>query len=214
MTKKRQEDKTVEITRFPEEKSFELVKKYRIPVAKHGFAKNEKQLEDVLKKIKYPCVLKASGKKIIHKTDIGGVLFAENHDEAVKAFKKLIKMQNAEAVIVQEKLDGVEFIVGGKTDPQFGAVVIFGIGGIYAEVIKDVSFRICPVNEKSAEEMIKELKGFEAITKRTPVKIASISKIISNVCSLITKEKIKEMDINPLICNKDSCVAVDVRIIK
>ncbi len=201
--------------KMADEKVYDLIKKYGIPVVQHSFVKNERVLEAGLKKIGFPAIMKVSGRKIIHKTELGGIVTVNNEQEAGTALKKLLAIPGAEKVLVQKKLEGVEVIVGAKRDLQFGAVVVFGLGGIYTEIIKDVSFRICPLAPEEAEQMIKTIKGYEILAgaRGKSVNIEALKDVLVKVCRLASREQIKEMDINPLFINEEGCWAVDVRIV-
>ncbi len=198
-----------------DEKAYELLKRYGIPLAHYSFVKTEKELLAGLKKTGFPAMMKISGKTIIHKTELGGVMTVGAEDEAKLALKKLLAIKGAEKVIVQKKIEGIEVIVGAKRDPQFGAVVVFGLGGIYTEIIKDVSFRICPISAEDAEQMIKSVKGYEILAgaRGKFVNIEALKDILVKLCRLASREGIREMDINPLFCNEQGCWAADVRII-
>lgn len=222
MASKKKAKKTIKLAKMKpalekmaDEKAYELLRRYGIPLIRHSFVKREQELSQALKKIGFPAVMKVSGKKIIHKTELGGVVTINNEQEAKEALKKLLSIKNAEKVLVQKKLEGIEVIVGAKRDPQFGAVVAFGLGGIYTEIIKDVSFRICPITLEDAEQMIKSIKGYEILAgvRGKSVNIEALKDVLVKVCRLASKERIKEMDINPLFCNEQGCWAVDVRIV-
>lgn len=196
-------------------KALEMIKSYGIPVAQHFFAKSEKDVLSGLKKTGYPAVMKVSGRRIIHKTELGGIIIASSEEDAKQALKKLLSIKGAEKVLVQKKLEGIEVIVGAKRDPQFGAVVVFGFGGIYTEIIKDVVFRICPVTPDDAEQMIKSIKGYEILTgaRGKTVNIEALKDVLVKICKLASREGIREMDINPLFINEEGCWAADVRIV-
>lgn len=205
----------MELKKIPEEKSFDIIKKF-FKVPKQYFCKNEKQLNNALEKIKFPVYLKAVGKKIIHKTEVKGVIFANNEQKAIKAFKKLIKLKTCEKVLVQEAIEGVELIVGVKYDETFGHVLLLGLGGIFTEIIKDFSMRVCPVSKSDIEEMINELKGKRIFEGYRNIKInkKELIESLHKLSKSSTLKKMREMDINPLICNEKGCFAVDVRIFK
>lgn len=202
-----------------------IMKKYGIPTAKESLAKKPEQAVKFAKKIGYPVVLKIDSKDIVHKTETKTVITNIRNDEDVlEAFGKIIKnakkhKPNAKikGVIVQEHVEGHETIVGGKVDSQFGPIILFGAGGIFTEVLRDTSIRICPIEKEDAEEMIDEikyskiLKGFRG---EPPTKMNEIINILLKVSKIMMKEKVKEMDINPLIVSHREAKAVDVRIIK
>jgi acyl-CoA synthetase (NDP forming) len=205
------------IEKVPDEKAYEMLKAAKIPVVPYIIVKSEKDLPEAFKKIGFPLVLKASGKNIIHKTELGGVKFATNGGAAIAAFHELMKIKGCEKVLAQKKLGGLEIIVGAKADPQFGAVVSIGIGGTYVEILKDVTFRVAPITVSDAMAMIKELKGYEILAGargQPAINLNTLSEVLVKVGNLAIREKIKEMDINPLFCTTEGCWAADVRIVK
>ncbi len=204
------------LAKLPDERALELLKSYGIPVTQHFFVKKEQDMLEAVKRTGFPAVIKVSG-AIVHKTDIGGVRTVRSEEEAKQAFAALMKIKGCEKVLVQKFCSGVETIVGAKWDEQFGQIVVFGLGGIYAEVLKDVSFRVCPITQEDAESMVKEIKGYEILNGsrgQKPINFSALYDVLMKVSRLAIKEKIKEMDINPLFCNSEGCCAADVRIIK
>ncbi|MEM7824259.1 MAG: acetate--CoA ligase family protein, partial [Candidatus Aenigmatarchaeota archaeon] len=206
------------IVKMPDEKAYELFKAAKIPIVPYAFVKREKDLPAVLKKIKFPVVMKVSGPGIIHKTDVGGIIKNINSEAAAAdAFKKLMAIKGAEKVIVQKQVEGLELIVGAKSDPQFGYIVSVGLGGIYVEVLKDVTFRVAPITTADASAMVRELKGFEILAGArgtAPINFAALYDVLTKVSRLIGTAKLKELDINPLFCTPDGCWAADIRAIK
>ena len=202
-----------------------IMNKYRIPTTKEFLAKKAEEAVKFAKKIGYPVVLKVDSEDIIHKTETRTVVTnVRNDEEVLEACEKIIKnakrhKPNAKinGVIVQEHVEGHETIVGGKIDPQFGPVILFGAGGIFTEVLRDTSIRICPIEREDAEEMINDIK-YSKILKgyrgEPPVKMNEIINILLKVSKIMMKEGVKEMDINPLIVSHKEAKAVDVRIIK
>ncbi len=199
--------------KLDDKKAFDLIRRY-IPIPKQYFVKTEKEFEKVIKKFSFPVVLKAIGKEIIHKTEMKAVSIVNNEEEAVKEFKRLKKIKCCKEVLVQEYLKGIETIVGIKFDETFGHLIVFGLGGIFVEVIKDYSVRVCPIDEKEAMEMIEELKAKKIFEGFRGIKMdkEKIAEILSKISKMAVNKGIKEMDINPLICNENGCYAVDVRI--
>lgn len=205
-------------------KAFSLLKKYKIPSAEYLIVKKADAAAKAAGKIGFPVAMKAVSEKIIHKSDIGCVKAGiSSSEEAAKAFEEIIKNAKArakvrpEGVIVQKMESGTEVIIGLKKDPQFGPVVLLGLGGIFVEVMNDVSLRIAPLEKSGCLEMIDELKGSKILKGargRKPVNIDSIVNILMAVSSIGMKNKnIAEMDLNPVIVNESSAKAVDVRII-
>lgn len=199
-------------------KAKNLVQKYGIKFAAGSAAGNEKELANAVKRTGFPLVMKVLSPRITHKTDAGGVKTGiESLQEARKAFKAMKKLKGFEAVYVQRQLKGKEIIIGGKTDSQFGPAVLFGLGGIFVEVFKDFSLRVCPITLKDADEMVKEIKGY-AILKgargEKAVNIPEIKQCILRASRLMMKEKPRELDINPLFADEKEVVAVDARVVK
>jgi len=213
---KKVKPKLPEIEKMSDVKAYDLIKKSRLPVLKTIFIKKDKDL-DLIKKIGFPCYMKVSSPKIIHKTEVDGIFKVNSIEEAEEAFKKLMKIKHAEAVLVQEYKEGFEMIVGSKSDPQFGNVVSIGIGGIYVEILKDVRFRICPITTDDADKMVKELKGYDIVAGargKKPIDFKALNELLAKICRFSVNNKIREMDINPLFCDNKGCYISDVKIIK
>jgi acetyl-CoA synthetase (ADP-forming) len=199
---------------------------YGIPVTKFKLAISSEQAVDFSTETGYPVVLKIVSPNIIHKSDVGGVLVnLKNEDEVRKGYKQIltnVKKHNAKAeivgVLVQEMApDSTEVIVGSIKDPQFGPALMFGLGGVFVEVLKDVTFRIAPVTEEEAYEMITEVKAYPLLKgyrNTPPADIKSIVKILLSTSRLITDhEEIKELDLNPILVYEKGAKTVDARII-
>lgn len=202
---------------------FELLSKYDIAHLECGTAKYEKEAQALAKKIGFPVALKIISPKVLHKTDMGGVaLNVQDAQELQGAYGKMVKKfagMDVEGVLVQKMAPkgGIELIVGGKKDPQFGQMIMLGIGGIYVEVMRDFTFRICPITKADAEEMITELHGYKMLAGARGTKAVDQAALVSTlmkVSRLLEKEDPKEFDINPLVAYGKGCVALDVRIIE
>jgi acetyltransferase len=200
---------------------------YGIEVPKNFLAKNEEEAEIIAEKIGYPIALKVVSPDILHKTDIGGVkLNLFNKEEVADGFQKILNnaakfmpQANVEGILVQEMIkEGEETIVGISADPQFGPLVLFGLGGIYVEVLKDVSFRIAPLSIMDVKKMLGEVKSYLLLTGargRNPGDVKAVEEAILRVSQLVTDIKdIVEMDINPLMVKDEGegAIAADVRI--
>jgi acyl-CoA synthetase (NDP forming) len=205
-----------------------LLKKYSIPVTKEYLAKTEEEAVEYAKKIGYPVVLKVMSPQIIHKTEAGCVLInVKNRNDVKKGFRKILenaKKYRSDAeikgVLVQEMVKGAdvrEVIVGSKMDEQFGPVIMFGVGGIFVEVIKDISFRIIPIERKDAVQMIKEIKAYkilEGVRGQKPINFQALEDCLMNVSKMVWEEKnIRELDINPLFVDEKNIKAGDARIV-
>jgi len=205
-------------------RAFSLLKKYRIPSSEFIIAKKAEAAAKAAEKLGFPVALKVVSEKILHKSDIGCVKTGiSSAGQAAKAFDEIMKNAKTKAkvrpegILIQKMESGTEIIIGLKKDPQFGPVVLLGLGGIFVEVMKDVSLRIAPLEKTGCLEMIEELKG-SAILKgargKKPVNIDSIVNILMAVSSIGMKNKnIAEMDLNPVIVNESSAKVVDARII-
>jgi len=197
-----------------------LLSKYKIPVVKGKIVKSKKELLSFVKKVGFPVVLKIFSPDILHKTDIGGVILDIEDRESLSAawdkISKLTKSKKAD-ILIQKQEKGTEVIIGAKRDPVFGPVIMFGLGGIFAEALKDVSFRLAPISKKEAKEMISEIKGSKILKGyrgQKPVNLLKLEEILLSLSELITKEKnVKEVDLNPVIVNDKKAIVVDVKII-
>ena len=194
-----------------------LAEKHGVPMIPTHAAKSEKDLTLIAKKIPYPWVMKVVGKTLIHKSDIGGVkLHLQNANEALAAFRELKKIKGSEYVAVQPMRKGIELIVGGKMDAQFGPTLLVGMGGIYTEVFKDSSIRICPVTDEEIAAMLQELKIYpilQGARGQKGIHFGKLHHLLKGVSQLMMKESISELDLNPVIATPQNVEAVDIRII-
>ena len=208
----------------PEAKT--ICKMYNIPVTDFKVAKNEDEVVKFSREIGFPVVLKIVSPDVIHKSDVGGVIIDLKSEEAVrKAYRQIIenvKKYKPEAkitgILVQEMAPpSTEVIVGSIKDPQFGPALMFGLGGIFVEVLKDVTFRIAPITEDDAREMITEVKAYPLLKgyrNMPPADIDAIIKIILNTSKLVMEhQEIKELDFNPIMVYEKGAKTVDARII-
>jgi acyl-CoA synthetase (NDP forming) len=199
---------------------------YDIPVTTFKLAKNEKEAAKFAEQIGFPVVLKIVSPEIIHKSDAGGVIInLKNASEVQDAYRKILenaKKYNAAAridgVLVQEMApQSTEVIVGAIKDPQFGQTLMFGLGGIFVELLKDVTFRIAPITQQDAEEMITEVKAYPLLKgyrNTPPTDINAIVKVLLNTSKLIMDyPEIKELDLNPVLAYEKGAKTVDARII-
>jgi len=209
-----------------EEESRLVLKYYDIPMVD---SKKTTGIEDALefaKKIGYPLVLKIVSPDIIHKTDVGGVVLdVEDEHELRESYQKMLRVvrkrapkAEIEGINVQDMVEGLcEVIIGGKKDPTFGQTIAFGMGGIFVEVYKDISFRVVPINREDAEEMMKEIKGYkvlEGYRGKPAADIGTLVDVLMKVSAMLEKEQdIKELDINPIFAAERGAVAADARII-
>jgi len=204
----------------------ELLKEYGIPVPNFKLIKSENEIIGLAKEINFPIVMKIVSPDIIHKTDAGGVKVGiKDEKEAELAYQEIIskvKKYNKEAkiegvIVYPMVLQGTEIIIGMMKDPHFGPVVMFGLGGIFVEVLKDISFRILPIEERDAGEMITGIKGYEILKGargNPPRDIQAIKEVLLKVSKLTTENpEINEIDLNPIFVFEKGLQVVDARMI-
>jgi acetyl-CoA synthetase (ADP-forming) len=199
---------------------------YGIPVTKSELATNEQEAARLAEKIGFPVVLKILSPDIIHKSDVGGVMVNLKDEKEVRnAYQQImknVKNHNAKAkilgILVQEMApSSTEVIVGAIKDPQFGPALMFGLGGVFVEVLRDVTFRIAPVAADEAREMIGEVKAYPLLKGyrgSPPADIDAIVKIILATSKLVMEhQEVKELDLNPIMVYEKGAKTVDARII-
>jgi acyl-CoA synthetase (NDP forming) len=205
--------KPVKSPYIPEERAFDILKKSKIHIPAQIICKKEKELTNIEKKVGYPCIMKALGKNIANKSEINGIKKISDYNHAIKAFKELKKMRAVEKVLIQEKVDGAEIIVNISKNENFGYVASVGIGGEYAKIIKDASFRVIPATKDEIKSMLSELKAWNAVKMTNRISIDQLSEEILKIGKFSMNKKIKQLKIDPLICKKDNFIAVDVKLI-
>jgi acetyl coenzyme A synthetase (ADP forming)-like protein len=199
---------------------------YGIPVPKEGVATSADEAAKLAAGMGFPVVLKIVSPEILHKTEAGGVLVGvKNADEAKKGFDTIManaKKYDAKAqllgVQVQQMLaGGQEVIVGAVTDPSFGKLVAFGLGGVLVEIMKDITFRLAPASRDDALSMLDSIAAadmLKGVRGADPVNREALATLIENVSRLIADfPEIYEMDLNPVFATKDGAIAADVRIV-
>ncbi|MFQ5920438.1 MAG: acetate--CoA ligase family protein [Nitrososphaerales archaeon] len=210
-----------------EEEGYEVLKAYGFPVPKSILAKDEEESVRAAREIGYPVVMKIVSPDIIHKSDAGGVKVNLGSDEEARdAYKKIISSAAAYksdakivGVLVEEMVKGGrETIIGSKQDPKFGPLVMFGMGGIYVEVLKDVVFRLAPIDGYEARRMVESIKTskiLRGVRGEKPSDVRSLVECLQRMSQLVTDfPEITEIDMNPLLVLEEGrgCRAVDVRI--
>ena len=199
---------------------------YGIGVPKFNLAKSEEEASLQADEIGYPIVLKIVSPDIIHKSDAGGVLVnLKNAADVAGGYRKIIenaKKYKADAkivgVLVQEMApQATEVIVGAIKDPQFGQTVMFGLGGIFVELLKDVNFRVAPLTTEEAREMITQLKAYPLLRGYRNTSPADIDALVEILCCtsrlVMENPEIKELDLNPVMAYSNGAKVVDARII-
>ncbi|KUK49841.1 MAG: hypothetical protein XD75_0166 [Parcubacteria bacterium 33_209] len=197
-----------------------ILSKYKIPFCKTEIFNSKEKAFLFAKKIGFPVALKVHGQKVFHKSEIGGVkinIKEEDFDSAWDEIISNVEGKTIEGVLVQEMFYGNEVAIGMNRDDQFGPTIMFGLGGIFIEIIKDVSLRVAPIDKEEAEKMIKELKGFKILDGARGNQKANINSLVDmlvNISNLSLKEdQIKSIDFNPVIVNNFKALVADFRII-
>ena len=207
--------------------SIDVLDAYGIRACKYGLATNEEEVVNLGNSIGYPVVMKMTSKTTSHKTDVGGVrVNIQSEEQLREEYRDLIAkltekglIDGLEGVIIQEMVKGNrEMVCGIATDPQYGPMMMFGLGGVFIETMKDVTFRIAPLTDVDADEMIKSVKAYELLkgargTK--PADMAQIQETLLRLSQMVNDFKfIDELDINPLLISEKTCegIAVDGRI--
>jgi len=214
-------------TSLLEEEGIQILRTYGFSLPKSILAKTESDAVKAAIKIRFPVVMKIASPQIIHKSDAGGVKVGlKNDKEVLSAFREIVK--NAKkydkkalikgVLIVEMVKGGKEMIIGSKLEPGFGPVIMLGMGGIYVEILKDVTFRLAPVTDKEANDMISSIKTqklLKGVRGEKPSDINKLSECIQRLSQLVTDFKeIKELDMNPVLVMEKGkgCKILDVRI--
>ncbi len=183
--------------------------------AKEGVADTEDEIVAMAKEIGFPLVMKVVGP--VHKSDVGGVTLNVKDEETVRSeFRRMMQIKDTYAVMLAQMLKGTEVFIGAKREDKFGHMVLCGLGGIFIEVLKDVKASLAPIAKQEAHEMIQGLKSYgiiKGVRGQEPVNEDEFADAITRVAALMkVAPEIFEMDLNPLLGNKDAVVAVDARI--
>ena len=193
----------------------DFLEKQGFSIVERMVVKTRQDIPKAARKIGFPVVLKLSSSSIIHKTELNAVAVdLKNTLGIANALRKMPKIKNAE-FIVQKFVKGNELLIGLKKDAVFGHVLIFGSGGIYTEIFKDVSMRVLPANRKEIENMVRETRAFQLLIARgKKFNMQKLLDVLEKTAKLAAKHpEIKELDINPLIVNEKECLVADARIV-
>ncbi len=220
--KARNESRTV----LTEMESKDLLRSLGIPTTQMALATSKEEAVALSKKIGYPCVLKVSSPDISHKSDAGGVkvgladadAVAEAWDAIMESCREYNPKAEIEGITVQDMAKpGVEVIIGMSTDPQFGPVLMFGLGGVWVEVLKDVTFKLAPLTKADAAKAVNEIKAaklLEGFRGSEPVDKGALEDILMRVSDFVAKTpEVREMDLNPIFAYSKGAMAVDARVI-
>ncbi len=193
-----------------------LLKDYGIKVPKGVLINDLSEIDNL--NLNYPLVAKVASEKILHKTDVGGVILnIKNKDELKEKVKELMDKFSS-PILVEEMLSGgVEIIVGVTKDPTFGHAIMFGLGGIFTEVFKDVTFRVLPISRLDAELMLNEIKGKKILEGYRGVRVSkeAIIGLLLRVSKFVEDNPdLEGMDLNPVLARENDCVVLDAKIIR
>lgn len=204
----------------------EVLKEAGVPVNPTVMARSREEAASISKKLGFPAVLKIISSDVLHKTEAGGVRLnlagpeevAGAYDGIMAAALEKYPQARIEGVSVQRMIDGgTEVIIGMTKDPQFGPMLMFGLGGILVEVLRDVSFRIVPLTKKDAGEMLSEIKGYpllKGFRGSAPVNEEALAGVLLKLSGFIERHpEIEELDINPLFASADGVMAADARMV-
>jgi acetate---CoA ligase (ADP-forming) subunit beta len=197
-----------------------LLAGYGIPVAREILVDSQGDLDGALKAIGFPCVMKVCSSEAAHKTELGLIrVGVRSEQEAMTAYAEIsAAMGESSAVLIQEYVKGQrELMVGMNRDPQFGPCVLFGLGGIFAEILEDVSFRMAPITMHDALDMMQDIRGhriLEAVRGMEAVNRETLGRILMQVGTIgMENPQVKEIDVNPLIIRGAEPVAVDALVV-
>ncbi len=199
---------------------------YGVPITRIEVAKTEDAAVEAAKRIGFPIVLKIVSAQVLHKSDAGGVIVGVNDEKGIREgyqrivanIKKNVSTAVIDGILVQEMAPkGTEIIIGSTVDPTFGPTIMFGLGGIFVEILKDVSFRLAPITKEDAWEMLDEIKAKKMLEgpRGTPKadKEAIVATLLAVSKMLMECPEIKELDMNPLLVYEKGARAVDARVI-
>ncbi|MFB6167171.1 MAG: acetate--CoA ligase family protein [Candidatus Nanohaloarchaea archaeon] len=206
-----------------EHEAMEVFEEAGIPVADYVLAEDEEGAVEAAEELGYPVVLKVDSSDVQHKTDVGAVKTAHDEDEVRKRYgiimgnvEEEVPDADVEGILVEEVVEGHEMIVGVSRDPEFGHVIMFGLGGIFVEVLRDVNFRVLPIEEYDAKQLIDEMESrelLEGVRGEEPVDRDAIVDVLLRVSDLVEENPgIDELDINPLFVNPEGAFAADALI--
>lgn len=204
----------------------QMLEEAGVPVSPARLARTKEEAATVASALGFPIVLKIVSPQITHKSDVGGVALglasaadiSAAFDRIVASAKQHVPDATIEGVAVQRmEKQGTEVIIGITKDPQFGPVLMFGLGGVLVEVLKDVAFRVVPINQRDARQMIEEIKGYpllQGYRGADPADLAKLQELLLKVSAFVEAHpEVAELDLNPVFAYKDAAIAVDARIV-
>lgn len=202
--------------------SLDLLAAYGVPVARGGLARSPAEAVSLAREIGGKVVVKVASPEVVHKSDVGGVRVGVSQSRVREAYRELARLLpdgpgDGAGVYVQELLPpGEEVIVGIVRDLTFGPLVMFGLGGVFVEVLEDVVFALAPLAPREAEELVRSIQGFpllEGARGRTPIHLSGLVEALERMSHLAADfSEIQELDVNPFLCYPDRVIAVDLRV--
>jgi acyl-CoA synthetase (NDP forming) len=220
--KARQEDRTI----LSEVEAKQLLAQAGIPVIEARLAATRQEAVTLAKELGYPVALKVVSPQITHKSDVGGVKLGLGTAKEVRAaFNEILEAARRadpdatiDGVSVQQMAEpGIEVIVGMTTDAQFGPVLMFGLGGVLVEVLKDVAFRVVPITPRDAKQMVRDIQAFpllQGYRGQEPADLKALERLLLKLSKFIEKQPdIAELDLNPVFAYPKGAVAVDARVV-
>lgn len=209
-----------------EQQAVQLLEEYGIPYPAHGFARAAEEAAGIAEEIGFPVVLKVVSPDVLHKSDAGGVLVGledsagvrEGFAAVVDRVSSVVPGAQIEGLLVcKQAPDGLEVIVGALEDVTFGPAVMFGLGGIFTEVLRDVAFRVAPLHRRDAEEMIPEIQGYPLLSGargQAPLDVEALVEVLLSVSRLVMEHReIQELDLNPVRVYEHGLLALDARMV-
>ncbi len=210
-----------------EPEAVSLLYDYGIPYPDHAVAHSAEEAAILAARLGYPVVLKVVSPDAPHKSDVGGVVVglddgpsvANTYDRIVATVREHVPGADIQGILVSKQVSaGLEVIVGALHDVMFGPTVMFGLGGIFTEVLKDVSFRVVPLEYRDAQEMVREIRGWsllEGVRGQSGYDVEALIKLLLTVSQMITERpEIEELDLNPVRLFEHGLMALDVRILR
>jgi len=190
-----------------------------IDVPAYCWAKTKEHVLDFAAQQGYPLAMKVVSPKILHKSDVGGVLVGIADKQSLLAgFEKMSLLEGFVGVLIEEMVGGNELIVGAKVDFQFGPVVMLGLGGVSVEIYQDTVIRMAPVDSADVESMVYRLKAhrlLQGFRGSKPINMTALTNLMTIFSRLVVElaDNIESIDLNPVFCNEERCVAADARIL-
>jgi acyl-CoA synthetase (NDP forming) len=192
-----------------------MLKRYGINVPRGELIEDLSQLKSL--DLSYPLVAKVASENILHKTDVGGVILGISDGEELRSSVEKLMNKFKAPVLVEEMLKGeIEVIIGVLRDPSFGHAIMFGLGGIFTEIFKDVTFRVIPINRKDAESMLEDIKGRKILEGYRGIRVdrESLIDLLLKVSKFVERNpQIEGMDLNPVLLMEDGYAVLDAKII-